>query len=282
MRLRTWIHRDGYRGLGRIIEIKPGQTEKAGRPRMQAALCACLLIAGCAGAWFAAAEQTPLRPRPFSVSYTLYYGDSLPVGQITRALSEQGPGRYLFRSETKATGLASLLRNDRIVEESLWRPAGHGLRPLSYSYDYAGHRGKKHERLRFDWKRNLVHRKSHDGNSVTPIIPGLLDKVLYQLALIYDLQRGKRALAYPVVDGKKVKTYKFREAGAEKLRTALGDFTAMKLERRKDSGEIKTILWCVKELDYVAVRVDNWDDGRLISARIDTLSGIGGRKLTRN
>ncbi|MGH8480406.1 MAG: DUF3108 domain-containing protein [Gammaproteobacteria bacterium] len=214
---------------------------------------------------------------PFSATYRLEMA-GLTIGTIERQLAPGPNGRYRYRSESRAKGLAKLLFDDHLIEESLFAATATGPRPVVYSSRYTGHKGPSTVSVRFDWRHSKIKNQKNDRRWELPLSASVFDKLLYQLAIMYDLGAGKRDLSYRIVDGHEIKTYRFLHLGTERIKTPLGEFDTVKIERRKENSQRKTTIWCAPRLRYLAVRLDNRDGkGREITALIDRVTGITAR-----
>jgi hypothetical protein len=210
---------------------------------------------------------------PFKAVYSVHTS-GFRIGKIERSLQPWGKGSYVYRSEMRAEGLLALIKNDQIFEESVWRLEGGRPRPLEYTTRQTSGDASGNFAVKFDWKQARIRNRSGDGVWKDKLDPQVLDKLLYQLAIMYDLQAGKRSLDYRIADGGEIKNYQFFPLGEEQLSTPLGKVSTLKFERRKDNKRVAT-LWCAPSLRYLPVRLDrNEKDGRVISAIIETLSGI--------
>ncbi len=213
-------------------------------------------------------------PTLFEADYTIRIKGAR-VARMTRRFTRFEDGTYQYYSETRTTGLFSIFRKDLIVETSKWYMNAEKLIPVDYYYEHSG--GKKDRRvdISFDWENNRIT-NSIDGSSwKMPTSPNIMDKLLYQLAIMYDLQAGKEALHYTVADGGKTKIYNFEILGEETVKTPLGKLHTIKLERHKPNSRRKSTLWCAKELEYLPIKVENVEkDGRITVALIDSLEGI--------
>lgn len=197
------------------------------------------------------------------------------VAKMKRRFTRLENGAYRYHSETKTTGLLSIFRKDRIIETSNWQLENHKLIPLDYYYSHSGGKKKRLVNISFDWDKSRIT-NSIDGSSwKMPTSPNVMDKLLYQLAIMYDLQAGNELLRYTVADGGKTKIYNFEILGEEVLSTPLGQLDTLKLERHKPNSRRKSTLWCAKQLQYLPVKVENVEkDGRITVALIKSLEGI--------
>ncbi len=198
----------------------------------------------------------PLSPAPFEAEYSLY-SKGLEVAKITRTFKAQGDDTYVYESHSQTTGMLALFRDDKIVERSHWRHTDNGFQPIEYVYQHDGSKKTRDVHINFNWSGNEVRMRVNDERWRMELEPGTLDKMLYQLAMMRDLEQGINKVSYRVADGGKMKTYTFETFGNESVHTPYGDFKALKVERYRDDRERETILWCVEELNYLPVKVVN-------------------------
>jgi hypothetical protein len=162
-------------------------------------------------------------------------------------------GTYVYYSKTIPTGMAKMVTDVVVTEISEWNYNQGQLRPLKYTYDKRDSNNKRQVKLSFDWKaKNATNNIASEGWRVA-IVPGTLDKLLYNLAVSYDLRRGKRQLAYQVPDGANLKSYQFRIAGEESVATDMGSFRATRLER---SNGKETTIWCAAKVGYLPIKLE--------------------------
>lgn len=219
----------------------------------------------------AAAAASP--PPDFHAKYNLYL-KGVKVAKIERRFSRSSDGAYHYRSETRTTGLISLFRKDRIVEESRGRINDDTIQPIHYKYSRTGSDKAREVAIHFDWDENQVTNRINGDAWEMDTESGMLDKLLYQFVLMRDLKAGKTPLTYTVADGGKTKTYHFESLGRETIETPLGEMETIKLSRRKSNSKREMILWCAPELHYLPVKVkDIEEDGNSV-AIINSLEGL--------
>lgn len=212
-------------------------------------------------------------PQPFSVSYSLHT-NGLKVGESVRALEKDKNGRYVFRSESRSSGILTLFLNDHVIEKSTWSLSGEDIHPLRYIYRQSGSKNSV-QTVRFDWRTKAIDNREDNKTWRLRLTPNLFDKLLYQIAIMRDLAAGKRALAYQIVDGGEIKDYRFAYLGKEVVDTPLGKIRAVRLERRQGKSKRSTTFWCAIRGRYLPVRVDTTSrNGRRITALIERVTGI--------
>lgn len=211
----------------------------------------------------------------FQAEYALYI-KGIKVAEMDRRFSRNGDGHYLYSSDTRTTGLFSLIRDDRVTEESRGTLDHDTLKPLHYQYSHTGSRKHRKVSIRFDWDNNEVINQVNDSAWKMALRPGVVDKLLYQYIIMQDLANGKRHLRYVIADGGHTKTYRFEPEGEEVINTPLGKLHTLKLSRHKPNSRRETVLWCAENLHFLPVKVRNVeDDGKVTTAVVQSLQGLG-------
>ena len=226
-------------------------------------LILCLVLVN-----FARAESS--LPESFTVTYKLHVGP-LTLGETTRKLYKNGDGNFVYESYSKPIGYARWFTDSTLLERSEWIFHGEQLRPLNYSYDRTSSKRERHVKLRFDWDKMRVTNEINSDPWTMDIPDGTLDKLLYHLAVMIDLQQGKSNLVYHVADGGTLKTYEFQNLGEETIDTKLGQLKTIKLML---PGKRDTILWCAKALDFLPVRIVQEEDGKELNLKLESFTGF--------
>lgn len=214
-------------------------------------------------------------PGHLAVTYSLYTKGAR-IASMERVVSQADNGDFVYRSETRTTGLMALFRRDHIVEQSVWTMVGDALRPLQYLYQRRGGHRDRNVSVKFDWEAQRIINTINGDSWRMPTEPNVMDNLLYQLAVMHDLKSGRASLTYTVADGGKIKVYDFERLGEETVSTPLGKWQTLKLSRHKQESERQTTLWCASALNYLPVKVENIEpDGNTTVAIIESVSGIG-------
>jgi hypothetical protein len=111
----------------------------------------------------------------------------------------------------------------------------------------------------------------------------MLDKLIYQAALMHDLESGKTRFRYLIADRGKEKTYEPVIEENVSIETELGTFETVKLTWQGRGGSKTTTFWCAAEFGYLPVRVVHRDeDGSRTTASIVTYQRDGGDNRANN
>lgn len=209
----------------------------------------------------------------FSAQYQLTR-NGFAIGETHASLQIQTDGTFLYELRTDPSGILAWLTNTRVQERTAWTMQGEELLPLQYTYQRVVGGKERSVRQTFDWEQGVV-RADIEGKSREITVPdGTLDKLLVQLALMLDLQAQSQDLEYRIVDDGKLKIYRFRIIGRERITTPMGDFDTLKVARIQEGRNRSTMLWCAPELRYLPVRIDQVEDGVNYSMSVRSVQGL--------
>ncbi len=230
----------------------------------------CLMLATSIFLFSSLAWGAPI-PTPFTAEYQVTKG-VMSVGSTTRILHDKGNGNFVFESITKPGGIAKLFTRGKVVERSYWRLQENNLVPHEYTYQNSSDQ-KRDVKLLFNWQEFEVTNIINGDPWTMDLEENTLDKLLYQLAIMYDLSAGKNSLNYKVADGGTMKTYDVVISGKERLAMEIGVFDTIKVVITKSNRQ--TTLWCAEKLQFLPVRIEQRkeDDGP-ITANLIELTGI--------
>ena len=231
-----------------------------------AATVIALLILSSTGSQVCAAE-----PVLFSAQYEVSKG-IMSIGHTTRSLEKLEDGNYKFESLSKPGGVAKLFTSGKVRETSIWKWDNANFVPVNYRYKNSSS-ANRDVILTFDWEKHEVTNSINGDPWTMPIEPGTLDKLLFQMKIMHDLQQGHTTFSYPVADGGKLKTYDISVTGEKIVKMDIGTFNTVVVEYKKNDRTTK--MWCAKELNFLPVRIEQQkDDGGSVTADLIKLSGI--------
>lgn len=197
-------------------------------------------------------------PPPFEAVYSVQRG-LFSVAETRVVFSRPADGRYVYRSRSRATGLARLFRDAQVRERSEgWIVEG-GFRPARYRYRRTGDAPREGE-LRFYWEDGQVVNDVGGHPWRLDIPPGTRDRVVGSLQLMHDLAAGERKLVYPVADGGRLRNFRFRVTGRERIETAIGELETLRVVRTGGEADDRTVLWCAESLHFLPVRIEHRDN----------------------
>jgi len=218
-----------------------------------------------------AAAQVPA----FTARYTLTKGD-MTIGMRQLKLSRDLPGEYEFVSTTETAGIAAIFKDDKIFESSLGAYDGEKIVPRLYRYQHTGKKKDRQVRIKFDWDdlkaTNIIGSKRWS----MPVVYGTQDKLVYLISMMQDLMDNHRKFQYKIADGGKLKTYRFKILGKEKVSTPIGEFSAIKIRRIRKDNKRNTIIWYADQLHYLPIKIEQRKkDGTPYTMLLEQLTGLG-------
>lgn len=210
----------------------------------------------------------------FSANYLVKL-NGIQAGELKRSLETQESGQRRFYSVSQAKGVFSFFKPDVIEETSLWQLHKGKVRPQSYAYQRSGGKKDKTLEMDFDWQQNVVSIDDRKHPWQLELEPGTLDKLVYQISLMQDLDRGIQTIDYRIADGGKLKTYHIEVLGEETITTPMGQIDTIKLTRQREKpSDRETTLWCAPALNYLPVKLEHTEDSTSFTAVLRRLKGI--------
>ena len=140
-------------------------------------------------------------------------------------------------------------------------------------------------RIAFAKEENVLNFDQHDKsliiktkaiNAKKPMLPGTLDSWGFQVQMRHDLMKGETELSYPIREFKRQTSYDFRILGEEMLKTPVGVVRTLKVEQvLPPKRNEQKFFWVAPSLDYVPVKTEAYEKGKLVT-RITVTDGMFG------
>ncbi len=182
-------------------------------------------------------------------------------GQLNTELRSTNDG-YVANHVIKPTGIARWITRGTMDVTSEFINTADGVLPIEYkSVDTI--RDDPKIDLAFDWDKNEAT-GTVDGDAVTLPLDGITyDSVSIQYALMQDLLNGGVADQYSLFDFDKTGLVNATNIGTKQVSTKAGKFTATGIQHQKEGSSRITTLWCVEELGYLPVIIEQHRKGKL-------------------
>ncbi len=210
-----------------------------------------------------------LELKPFSATFSVKR-NLIPLGELALEFTLDEQGGYTYHAHTQPGMLAGWFSGAEIDEESRGQLSSDGIRPLHYTF-----RDLSEEReslvVKFDWHEGEVDTTSSAITWSQPITPGTQDRLSQQLLVRLHLAQDRRAMTYQVADGGKIKSYHFRVEGEEEIETPYGLIPCIRVKRSKEERKPDYTIWFAPQLDYLPVRIERQQSGRLYRMVLDEL-----------
>jgi len=215
-------------------------------------LCAVAVLSLPAGA------ETLLTPHKAQYKVKI----SVLGGQLNTELQSTANG-YVATHVIKATGMSRMLAGGRIRESSAFDRVPDGIRPVSYDSNDSLTRDKTRASIQFDWATGEARGKVNDDDFYSAMDALAYDRVSIQYELMSDLMNAGPSQNYILFDVDKLKTITVQHIGARTVSVPAGEYEAIGVRHQTPGSKRVTTMWCVKELDYLPVIIEQHRKGKL-------------------
>src|SRR5690606_7943024 len=235
----------------------------------------CTLTALPARALPAPAALAAQPPQPFQADYeVLRNGARVGEGSIT--LQRRADGRWEMTTRSEATGGLAGLAGFRREERSLLAWSGDGFETIEYAMQQQVAWKQRRESVQVEPAAGRVRSAWKDRQADLPYQAGVLDKQAVAAALMAVLAGGRETgrLALPVVARGTLEPQEYRFAARVRLRTAIGELRAVRVERGGRGDGRLTKMWFAREHGWLPLRIKQYeDDGEVVDMRIVRIRG---------
>jgi hypothetical protein len=221
-------------------------------------LICLILAAGLLGLSPTVPAETSLTPHiaEYKVSVSVF------GGQLNTELRTT-PDGYIATHAIKTTGMSRLLASGHITESSTFARQPNGIRPQRYHSDDTLTREKIRADIEFDWATGEAS-GTVNGEAFASVMEAVAyDRVSIQYELMSDLMNGSASEEYVLFDVDELKTIRVQNIGSRTVSVPAGKFEAIGVRHQTPGSKRVTTMWCVKELDYLPVIVEQHRSGKL-------------------
>ena len=199
--------------------------------------------------------QTNLNAAPvkdFTATYDLYHNEFF-VGKSKRSLNTENKN-LTFSSIAETAGVAAWFFNVTITEISKLKLKNKRLNFISYTYNEKNSDETKGYKLHLDKKHNLYN--SHT-KQLYPTTKNLHDTLGFTVAIMQDMQEGKRNITYTIAEKDNLKKYTLKFIEKEELQTENGKISTLKMEHYDPQTKHRFTFWCAEDMEFLPVRIRN-------------------------
>ena len=200
---------------------------------------------------------------PLLTPHTAEYKVKISVlsGQLNTELRRTANG-YIARHVIRPTGLSRIITRGTMDVTSEFDSWADGIKPVRYqAIDTI--RDEPDVDLRFDWSTNEAIGTVGDENVQLQLDGIAYDSVSIQYELMHDLLTGNPSEQYTLFDVDKMRVANVSIIGEKEVNTKAGKFVAVGVQHQKEGSSRTTTLWCVEELDYLPVIIEQHREGKL-------------------
>lgn len=199
---------------------------------------------------------------PFVAAYEVKYANFEAGRSTLRLTPAQGTGQWRMESTADATGLARLVAGGTLTQVSTVEVRGERVQPLRFSFNDGMSRVDEDIDLTFDWRGRRVRGAAKGEPVDLELVADLQDMVSVQLRVMLALQAGNMPASLPLIDGNRIKTYRYTEVRRERLKTAAGEYDTVVYESTREGSDRVTRSWLAPELGYLTVQMEQERRGR--------------------
>ena len=169
---------------------------------------------------------------------------------------------YFAQSSIVATGMSRIVAHGKIVESSEMTESDGGLLPQRFRSADTLTKGGEMADLTFDWDTATVGGLI-DGEDFHADLDGIVhDRVSLQYGLMVDLVSGIERGEYALQDAEKLKQLSITNIGSKSVKVPFGRFDAIGIQHRAQNSSRVTTLWCVEELGFLPVIIEQHRKGK--------------------
>jgi hypothetical protein len=211
----------------------------------------------------ALALSLPVLAEPLLTPHTAEYKVKISVlsGQLNTELRRTQNG-YIARHVIRPTGLSRIITRGTMDVTSEFDSLPDGIKPVRFQATDTI-RDEPEVDLKFDWSTNEANGTVGDETVQLQLDGMAYDSVSIQYELMHDLVTGNPSEQYTLFDVDKMRVVNVSMLGEKEVATKAGNFIAVGIQHQKEGSSRTTTLWCVKELDYLPVIIEQHRKGKL-------------------
>ena len=173
------------------------------------------------------------------------------------------PDGYVATSTITPSGLANVFLNGFVEETSWFGVSEKGVVPDRYKSIDTLTKDQKEMSFHFDWDRGEVSGNIADAEHVIALPGPVQDRVSIQFELMYELLNGQPADNYLMMNEEELRPIFVSNIGSKTVKVPFGRFTAVGIQHRNEDSSRVSTLWCVEELGYLPVIIEQHRNGKL-------------------
>ena len=187
---------------------------------------------------------------------------SVVGGRLNTELQQTGTG-YVATHAIAPAGLSKLIVRGSVSEVAEFNIGDLGVIPISYQSDDTLDRDEVHARVRFDWDTNEASGTLNDEELRTALEGLTHDRISIQYALMHDLLNDSLSTQYRMFEVDKLKNVNVQTIGSKQVKVPAGKYEAIGIRHQAENSSRVTTMWCVKELGYLPVIIEQHRKGKL-------------------
>ena len=222
------------------------------------------MLSTCAALSFSATAHA-MPPQRVELTFDIHFG-AMKLGQGRDVLVHDGK-HYEVVSETIPKGLAAIFIK-KIRRESRGVITDAGLRPNRF-LELGRKKGTRS--ADFNWSESTVRLINGDTDTIVPLPQNTIDQA--SLPYVFSFAgRVPDGFAAYVADGRRLKEYRYRIIGHERIETVLGAIETIHLEKVRAPDDKRSFdFWLAKEHHYLPVKMRFIEKGRAFDSVVTAI-----------
>ena len=200
------------------------------------------------------------RLTPHSAEYKVKI--SVLSGRLHTQLAATETG-YEATHSIVPTGFARMFSKGKIEEFSGFEETDGGVLPARYRSSDTLSKDKTQADVEFDWSAGAIVGTVNNAEFNNTIDSVVHDRVSIQYELMHDLMNGGTSGTYVLFDIDEFKTLNVSVIGNRQIKTPAGRFDAVGVQHQAEGSSRVTTLWCVEELGFLPVLIEQHRKGKL-------------------
>jgi hypothetical protein len=195
--------------------------------------------------------------------YTAEYKVKISVlsGKLFAEFRQTEDG-FMARSVVQPAGIAKIFVDGTIEESSWFETDEVGVVPDKYKSIDNISSDKKVMDFAFDWDLSRVEGTINDQDYLIELDGPVHDRVSIQYELMYDLLNNLPSTSYVLLNEDELRPIFVSNIGVKSIKVPYGNFDAVGIQHSNEEKTRVTILWCVEELGYLPVLIEQYRDGK--------------------
>lgn len=187
---------------------------------------------------------------------------SVLSGRLSTRLTRTEKG-YEAVHIIEPTGLARMMTRGTIEETSRFNTSADGVVPVHYTSQDTLSKEESDADIAFDWDTGAIG-GIVDGQPISGVLADIAhDRVSIQYELMHDLKNGGASGQYTLFDVDELKVLNVTLIGSRDFKVPAGRYTAIGVQHQAEGSSRVTTLWCVPELDYLPIIIEQHRNGKL-------------------
>ncbi len=182
-------------------------------------------------------------------------------GKLSTRIEATADG-YYAESSIAATGMSRLLAHGTIRENSIIANSDAGVRPMRFRSVDTLTKDAQTVDLTFDWEKHSVSGLIDETDFLADLQGNVQDRVSLQYRLMADLLAGMERDEYSLQDAERLKVLSITNVGRKTVTVPFGRFEAIGIQHRAENSSRITTLWCVEELGFIPVIIEQHRKGK--------------------